>query len=988
MASGIIYPCKMQQDSLDDQSFIIFTNKHVIKDLIELNQQDAKLHLLVEFIMYDKNSNKIDVSKHLAGNGVQLFFEDDGEEGTNSPNIDIAAFLLIFDKFVELDLELKISLKEQELEEIFIEGFPQVLQDDKISSKIQLKGIHKPIFPLNNSVGVFQIKDDYHWYSNYKDLRLFQGFSGGPIYLTQNKENYIVGMNQSLSNISDGENPFKLVYYYKFSFILEYLREKGCIIFNKNRDQSVTIRWIFNRVVSEQKEINLLLLGASGAGKSSFIKTFLLHGHLIDSTNDGQTTRSNIIYSVSLYQEKPSVVIKFLDKDQFVERMYRLNYENYLLEIILIITPEFKRDTLEDFIKFKLRKNVITENPLNDSLNSRMQKIILSSASLNYENKMKQKDELYSVVEEILNSEFSSKEFFVCFWDNNFERIKKVLSRIEGFFNEYEFDYLSDENIGVKEQLTKKDLNIIDGTTTKLDKEEGCLIKFRTYYEKLHEKIIDLLIAKSIVRKNNFKKEFYFHDFAFMENLLPFCLQVKNNKSLTGIIEYIKITDSISNEYSFLMHELALDSLKLIDTYGLDHVNWDREKGEVLSDIVYTLVEQDEVRFNSNLAVLYIKKLDSGKPTELMSMLPQIYNLIPQSPVYCIFTGLDLFFNHNLHEISSFDYLNKSESLPKTIQYLLSDRCRQELKQELKGRTSFIENLYLTLRNNIVSFCCEPTIINSYINVYESNFKEIYKLLLSISMNEYSSMNLTPTYIIDDLERGKNNQDIDIILGNIFKAASRTDWNGSHYKTRLANYNRIEDHKTLGYWGTYRHQWNQLFHLGYVETISRQTSALISGISREEDQQSLESSIRNMEYDFLGKAQALKNVKLDTESSEFRNLIQKMYCMGYEKQLYQMNPFEKQENNTANPSPEEKINLLNNVFDFTKGLELIKEELRKHFIKCLIETIKKENRDKSFNMLKINRSFVVQLDKLKHDFEKKYSKTDFNELMKYRFEKP
>ena len=101
--------------------------------------------------------------------------------------------------------------------------------------------------------------------------------------------------------------------------------------------------------MTNQKKINLLLLGASGAGKSSFAKTFLLHSAYIDSTNDGQTTRSNIIYDLSLYEKEPSIEIKFLNKEDFITRMTQLNYSKYLLKIVNLIDGKNSINTLQAF---------------------------------------------------------------------------------------------------------------------------------------------------------------------------------------------------------------------------------------------------------------------------------------------------------------------------------------------------------------------------------------------------------------------------------------------------------------------------------------------------------------------------------------------------------------------------------------------------------------------------------------------------------------
>lgn len=177
-----------------------------------------------------------------------------------------------------------------------------------------------------------------------------------------------------------------------------------------------------------------------------------------------------------------------------------------------------------------------------------------------------------------------------------------------------------------------------------MDVSEGINNFFETYYKQIHQKIFNKLKEKKIVIGNNYYTTIKLNKYdSEKKDLLTLCLQVKEKKSLTGVVDFVQINDAVSNEYSFIMDDLDISSLKLIDTYGLDHDNWDESKSIVLSNIIYDLVDKKLVYFDSNLAVAYVKKLDSGKPTELKTILPLIYSIIPQAPVYCVLNGLDIF---------------------------------------------------------------------------------------------------------------------------------------------------------------------------------------------------------------------------------------------------------------------------------------------------------------------------------------------------------
>lgn len=253
IGSGIIYPCETCKEYEYKPLYIIFTNRHLVKDLPDISDE-CKLKKMVEFDIYDQTGKLVDMD--LISNiklfvGQDLSKKDSEESGESIEDLmgleDIAAFLISFEFDIKMDLETKLMWDDKKLNTIYVEGFPKVLYDNEISSKIQLQGKYKKVFPENSKFGVFQITDDYHWYSNFKDLKLFQGFSGGPVYNMEENSHFIVGLNQSVLNINEGENPFKLLYYYKIKYVLEYLREKGCIIFRRNEDHSVNVRWTNER---------------------------------------------------------------------------------------------------------------------------------------------------------------------------------------------------------------------------------------------------------------------------------------------------------------------------------------------------------------------------------------------------------------------------------------------------------------------------------------------------------------------------------------------------------------------------------------------------------------------------------------------------------------------------------------------------------------------------------------------------------------------
>lgn len=380
---------------------------------------------------------------------------------------------------------------------------------------------------------------------------------------------------------------------------------------------------------------------------------------------------------------------------------------------------------------------------------------------------------------------------------------------------------------------------------------------------------------------------------------------------------------------------------------------------------------------------MYIKKLDSGKPTELKSIIPQIYKMIPQSPIYCVFNGLDIFLGNKINTFTGIDYLSEGQRKPKAVKYITDKdedeeyRLKKDIEKLVGKNNKFLDYLYETLRNNIVSFCSDELVLKEKFNILLNNRNEIYKLLVSICMKEYSSLNIIPKKLIGEIDKGLYDKKIKKFMRDIFKNASKTNWDSEHHMTRKANYDRIYKGKKLGYHGTYQHKWNQLFHQGYVKTVTQMESNFL-GVEDLNYAYAIDACIKNMEELFLGPAYLLANKEFsneyeDEEKKRFRNLIEKMYERGI-NEVYHYNPF------TEENKVENQAQYLNNVCNFLSGYNLIEKELLDHFKKCLKKVIGQENKEKSENLIKVNYEFYYQLEKLKHDFKTKYEEVELNDL--------
>lgn len=307
IGTGLIYPCCHE----NRKGYIIFTNRHVLEHVSDMENIQEQ----IQIIIYDDFGKEISDTKmknwDCYWNKSSLDYQDD-----------IAAIYLELEDDVVFHLETVVELNELENRtSVFMEGYPGVMSNDDINRRIQLEGLSKSLFPSDKEIGVYQITDDYHWYNNYSDYKVLAGISGSPVYYKKQEKNYILGINQSVSNIDQGENPFKLVYYIKFKHILDYLRQEDCIIFSMISKHEFQILWVKEKKQVTSNEIKLLLIGGSGSGKSSFVRSFSYHQSKIKGVGDGQTTRSDVIYSFSRTKKNPNANVFFLPKKEFVNKM-------------------------------------------------------------------------------------------------------------------------------------------------------------------------------------------------------------------------------------------------------------------------------------------------------------------------------------------------------------------------------------------------------------------------------------------------------------------------------------------------------------------------------------------------------------------------------------------------------------------------------------------------------------------------------------------
>lgn len=321
--SGVIFKCDYKDEVFDDigkdtsEAYIVLTNYHVLQDL-DCNEKEQKQYVDLEILDIDGAVVDSQYIKHV------YFASGNNFDYSN----DIAALLVLISSVCSIDCDNQVYFDYNADTSVTTIGYPHVFQDDEINHKLKLKGTLEEC--EQSKIEMYKIQDDYHWYQNTTDKDLLEGLSGGPVYAAYDNKSILIGINQSLCNIGEGKNPFKIVYFIPIRRVFEWLRSQGILIF-EYVNHNVRIRWIENiKNRKSENEKSIVLIGNSGSGKTSFVKTFCLNSDNIDASGDGQTTRMNINYELKTFCEKPNIQITFRNKEKFAEYIMDINKYNII----------------------------------------------------------------------------------------------------------------------------------------------------------------------------------------------------------------------------------------------------------------------------------------------------------------------------------------------------------------------------------------------------------------------------------------------------------------------------------------------------------------------------------------------------------------------------------------------------------------------------------------------------------------------------------
>jgi hypothetical protein len=367
--------------------------------------------------------------------------------------------------------------------------------------------------------------------------------------------------------------------------------------------------------MSTEQCVRAAVIGESASGKSEFIRSLSKHPELIESVGEGQTTRSYAEYDFVVTQDdKPLVAsIWLLSEKEFVRR--RVEQVNAQL---------LKLDESEEV---SLPWIVEQIREYTDDINN----IFLYSTDF-----------------------FDIKEF--CFLSETL--VTEIRNKFESMCD---FILSAQENdISVRPPAWMNDLNKntsyfderLDSSPEVIqedpDSQESRFLEkvYETFFAFVYQNIcpaMDDYLCKKLGQELREKDAPLFFNITFdnKDVLALFLKVIKSNEqrsrlSLSGMVSKIKISGSIGRQYYEEIKDLGINSVLLVDTYGLDH--------EQSPDTEYLENRYQQI-FNNDYpdlaAVLFIKKIQSSADTTFSNELKALYTVKPNLMTYVVGTHID-----------------------------------------------------------------------------------------------------------------------------------------------------------------------------------------------------------------------------------------------------------------------------------------------------------------------------------------------------------
>lgn len=1000
IGSGIIFNCKVDKQDYEQfdreyKSYCIITSAHVIYEYLN-GISDIRISI------YDIKNERIELTE-----------DDIIEKNSNSYDSDIVAMLVKISCDYDFEINNNIKMLDWNNDgiEVYSKGFPGVLQSGHELIPVTVTGINQLSYKLSKGIYSYRMNEEFHFYDNYSDEDFYGGLSGGPVLVVRNDKTMLIGINESIEANINGDNPYKLVNYISLKAILDYLRMSGYIIFDIN-DDKIDLIWVYKK--SHQKGIDLsvdksfLVMGSSGAGKSSFINKFCKNTLGLFFNGDGQTTRMDVFYFLNLYCCNPQVKIKFQSSEQYKNK----RYNEVIIDVIMKLYNEMFDICIEDIkvepiyylsdtlrymkaaleylelnnevvgIVDRIQETCINFNKSNDDIfignsyilflkllyflkcNSKLSKKTIRSI-FDVTKRQEYLVHLKNLIEDNIESdkikfpelkkaiknqkvnisvnstkiyldENGIQQYIEFIIDNqtvgdegeekyNFgQKILLLLKMQEGYFDFGEYSYLfklknTDEDYltwikdcckenknylkwiknhckqGMNEEEFYRwiESSIIDELILDNNPCNGLISDSFEFIEEIFKSIYEKLI-QNISTYYNLKietdRELCFNLLDIKRDDLEFiniCLTIYKKRSLSSLILSVDIIDYISDEYATLFYNNNIKKILLIDTCGLDHVGKDRNLRQMLRKRVndYSIIKSYGKYYMNS--IIYVKKLDSGHPTEIQDILSYVVDDTDLA-FYCVFNGSDIYeLTNGFFPVNKDWHLDKNDkNYPKIFKYIKSEFNKDQLLSDCKACRYRKDRVFYVMSKNMITFCSNDSILINDQNRYKANnMAGLNSLLKSIKADEIHFANYveaSDNEYENLLNKGK--ESLQKLIKIWFDYASMKTWPFYYYKTVNANIQRISHiirkEIEIGYYGTYDFRWYTLFRNAYIKVINKYSNTFTNQMDKFSDITSKHLRRLYSDYEFFSIDYGNEETIKDKNSLNY--IFMKM-CNKYEK---------------------------------------------------------------------------------------------------------
>lgn len=452
--------------------------------------------------------------------------------------------------------------------------------------------------------------------------------------------------------------------------------------------------------ISKGNEINALVIGKSGNGKSEYILSFLDEEHRsrINASGECQTTRTSMVYEITKDEEELQIIATIHSENSFVKNRMQ-HTSKYLKECQIreIFENEYTFDNFEESVIY-------------------------------------------------------SDDFFNC---NEFEKAEEIETLFKDKFNKENFD-------GYLKNPINDDIDVIDDIDDINDIEVNDDIesKIRLYFEKFYKSVYKICFEELEDKCNSSWKIKLSKDTNAKinisnlktEDITKFLKAEDDDKSYSSLVKTINIKAKLNASYSNFLEKLNIDKIKLVDTYGLDHAG----TGEgVLKARFSTLFYEEYPEIQS---VFYIRALNAKNPTELNETMPLIAQAKSSIVSYLIFTNIDVV-NKNSSNICQyqadkrFNKLSVSsigEQLIKVMTKTLTDNRLKVLENTKMGYASLLNSQeYIDHNIDGLSKLFYAIVNKTHMGEKYINIDNIYKLSESVCLDANILNNKTFSYTYD-----------------------------------------------------------------------------------------------------------------------------------------------------------------------------------------------------------------------------------------------